>query len=132
MIFGGNAGYDPPPAGGGPTLGGEIVWNIKSDEISFFTYDGKAEGTGGGGSASIYVGYAWNVKRNENYRGKFESLDVTFAPLAGGRLMVFWGPPFSLDSPFGLVIGPAGGLEFSGNYSRTDYTEQQRVLWPWR
>ena len=132
MIIGGNMGYIPPPAGGGPTEGGEIVWNLSSDEISFFTYDGESGGSGGGGSVSGYVGFAWNVEQNNDYKGRFESLDVTFAIPAGGRLIVFWAPPFSPDGAFGFAAGPAGGLEFSIVGSRTNYVERQRVLWPWK
>ncbi len=109
---------------------------MNSDEISLFEYDGDLTAGGlGGFSANGYVGFAWNVDKNADYSGPFNSIDATFAVPGGSRIIAFWAPPNKIVSsselPFGFAYGPAGGAEFSFSYSSTSYNERLKSSWPW-
>jgi hypothetical protein len=115
-------------------VGGEIVMNYNSGQVSAFTFGGAQAGWNGGASGSIYGGPVYGLNdANSNYSGGFTGVNGGaglggFVASSSGGLTGGAGGlavhPFSPGAvtAFGASIG--GGLlgGFSGGVSATNYS----------
>jgi len=57
---------------GSPGVGGELVVNYDSGQVSAFAFGGFQVGWNGGVSGSAYTGFVWGLNgSNSNYSGGF-------------------------------------------------------------
>jgi hypothetical protein len=105
---------------GGGVLGGEVVLNYKSGQVSLFGYSGAQFGWSGGVSVSAYSGFVTGLNSsNSNYAGGF------YGASAAGTFGGFAAISEDRTGPTSVVGGSIGAAltEFTGGLSYTKYTQ---------
>jgi hypothetical protein len=135
-------GHDPSNANMQPNamIGGyDLLVNLDSFNVDLFDWAGLKTGFNAGAGASVAVGYATNVSRdNRNYSGRFEAWEASIQPFddvvsvgvsyAQGDL-----PKTGEWDRVRMLMGSASvGLPVpqppvTGNYLETDYSVPRRV-----
>lgn len=104
-------------------VGGETVWNLKSDEVSIFTYQGQGGGVALKANATAYAGVVWNLEKNIDYEGDFITLTVDASFFEGVQINFFFSPntiPFT-GGTWGLSAGKSSGMGGGISGTATDF-----------
>jgi len=111
-------------------MGGEVVINFNSGEVTGFSYNGPGAAYGASAILTGYGGMVWNLPDNSAYSGPFESVNITAAGGEGGSFTYFWAPgdepvigAFTPNNAKGISFGYGYGAGGSVSYNQTEYTE---------
>lgn len=109
-------------------IGGEDVVNFNTGEHTVFGYHGPGVSQGASATVSAYIGLVWNLPKNSDYLGDFESVNATAAAGHGGSFTYFWAPgdepiagAFTSGNTKGFAVGYAPGAGASVSYNQTEY-----------
>ena len=137
FAFGGSGNVDLPWFIGAKSfvLGGEMVINWESSDITFFIYYGGGTTVGAGANPSGYLALIGNAPNNSAYSGPFVSVDGTGSAGPAGVVAGRAAAPQDLnpfnppESAYSYYLGYAPGANASLTVNQTEYIPVFSMSW---
>jgi len=108
-------------------VGGEVLTNFDTGQVSAFSYVGWGGGAVVKANATGYTGFVWNIEDNKEYEGVFVTLTADLSFIEGGQVNFFWDPttiiPF-VGRAWGFTVGHSNGFGAGVSGTVTDFTCQ--------